>query len=372
MKKAIAFVCSLCIMAFAVAQQTAVQDYIDNYKGLAILEMKRTGVPASIKLAQGILETESGNSDLVRRSNNHFGIKCKSNWKGEFVFHDDDALGECFRKYGSAEESYADHSNFLKNSSRYAFLFNLQPTDYKGWAYGLKKAGYATNPKYPAILIRYIEQYNLNEYTLIALRQDEGDNENTSVSAQVDETLTDGSTADISNTNANRISASRNGKSLYNGLKAAWATAGTSLLAIATEHQIALIRLLEFNDLQHDGILNADEWIYLEKKRKTGLVDSYTTASDETVRAIAQLNGIQVNSLLEYNAFKHNQKIAAGTKVYLKPVQKNTAALLHEVQPKEGLYAIARKYQVTVDELKAVNNLESDKLSVGQTLIIKN
>ena len=157
------------VRVFAQQPVEAVTNYINQYRELAIEEMQRTGVPASIKLAQGILETEAGQSELVMKSNNHFGIKCKTSWNGEKVYHDDDARGECFRKYASAEDSYIDHSNYLKNTPRYASLFKLDPTDYKGWAYGLKSAGYATNPKYPQILIKYVEQYNLNDYTLIAL-----------------------------------------------------------------------------------------------------------------------------------------------------------------------------------------------------------
>lgn len=116
-----------------------IRNYVATYKDLAIAEMQRTGVPASIKLAQGIHETMAGTSQLVLKSNNHFGIKCKSNWAGESVSHDDDARGECFRKYLNAEDSYRDHSNFLKNSQRYASLFLLEPIDYEGWANGLKK-----------------------------------------------------------------------------------------------------------------------------------------------------------------------------------------------------------------------------------------
>ena len=147
----------------------AIQNYINTYKDMAIIEMQRTGVPAAIKLAQGIHETMAGTSDLVLSSNNHFGIKCKDTWKGESVVHDDDLRGECFRKYASAIESYRDHSDFLKSSSRYAFLFNLDPTDYEHWAYGLKRAGYATNPRYPQIIISLIEDYHLQDYTMIAL-----------------------------------------------------------------------------------------------------------------------------------------------------------------------------------------------------------
>jgi len=147
----------------------AILAYISRYKELAISEMKRTGVPAAITLAQGIHETEAGTSVLVKKSNNHFGIKCKDEWRGQSVSHDDDARGECFRKYTAAEDSYRDHSDFLKNRPNYASLFTLDPTDYQGWAYGLKKAGYATNPKYAQILIKLIQDYNLEDYTLIAM-----------------------------------------------------------------------------------------------------------------------------------------------------------------------------------------------------------
>src|SRR5688572_11350371 len=148
-----------------------IQRYINAYKELAIQEMQRTGVPAAIKLAQGIHETMAGTSVLAGKSNNHFGIKCKTNWTGESVSHDDDARGECFRKYPSPEDSYRDHSNFLKSSARYAALFKLDPEDYEGWAFGLKRAGYATNPKYPQVIIKLIRDYQLQDYTLIAIGQ---------------------------------------------------------------------------------------------------------------------------------------------------------------------------------------------------------
>src|SRR5688572_20863857 len=148
----LAFVLISCV---TMAQQSkVVADYIAQYKELAMEEMKRTGVPASIKLAQGIHETQAGTSDLVLKSNNHFGIKCKSVWTGDKVYHDDDARGECFRSYPSPIDSYRDHSDFLKSGQRYSFLFEMDPADYKGWAFGLKKAGYATNIKYSQIIIK--------------------------------------------------------------------------------------------------------------------------------------------------------------------------------------------------------------------------
>src|SRR5688572_1051041 len=161
MKKMCIVIVIALLVQSALAQVISVEQYIEQHKDFAIREMKRMGVPAAITLAQGILETESGNSPLVKKSNNHFGIKCKTTWTAGGVSHDDDAAGECFRSYKDAESSYRDHSNFLRGSERYASLFKLNPTDYRGWAYGLKKAGYATNPRYPQILIKNIEKHNL-------------------------------------------------------------------------------------------------------------------------------------------------------------------------------------------------------------------
>lgn len=141
-----------------------VLDYIDRYRELSIAEMRRSGVPASITLAQGILESRAGSSRLAVEGNNHFGIKCKKEWAGPTLTHTDDHPDECFRKYASAQESYRDHSDFLRSRSHYAFLFNLDPLDYTGWAHGLKRAGYATSPTYPESLLKLIETYQLHQY----------------------------------------------------------------------------------------------------------------------------------------------------------------------------------------------------------------
>jgi len=171
MNKIIVAIFFTLICTNASAQRTSVEEYIEQFRETAMNEMKRSGVPASITLAQGILESESGNSELVKKSNNHFGIKCKSNWGGESVTHDDDAAGECFRAYTNASESYRDHSDFLRVNKRYSALFDLDPADYAGWAKGLKKAGYATNPRYPDLLIKYIEQYELQQYSLAVINK---------------------------------------------------------------------------------------------------------------------------------------------------------------------------------------------------------
>lgn len=382
---------SLAFFCSASAQKMSPQEYVQKYKDLAIEEMKRMGVPAAITLAQGLLETESGNSDLLLKSNNHFGIKCKSNWTAETVSHDDDAPGECFRKYSCAEDSYRDHSNFLRGNGRYAFLFQLDPTDYKDWAYGLRKAGYATNPKYPDILIKSIETYNLEQYTLEGIdgiprfdaSQYAGEKENMVSPAGVASNV-----VNIDPLPGAPISVT------INGSKALLASKGTSLLAIATEHNINLGKLLSLNDLSNDGLLQKDQYVFLEKKQKEGKQDFCIAQKDETLYDISQKYGIVLQNLYAYNNLTADDFLVEGTKVYLKtpPLLKQYASasgpsqpvllktedqpasavgtVTHTVQPKESLYGISKKYDVTVDDLKKWNNLTSDNLHIGQQLII--
>jgi LysM repeat protein len=356
-----------------IAQATTPQQYVDTYKDLAIREMRRMGVPAAIKLAQGILETESGNSPLLKKSNNHFGIKCKSSWSGNGVSHDDDAPGECFRVYGNAEESYRDHSNFLRGSERYSFLFELDPSDYRGWAYGLKKAGYATNPRYPEILIRNIEQYGLQQYSLAAAadvpRFDRSSFEDDApVPVAGDPAVTSVETA-FNPALAERI----------NGLRALVAPAGTSLLAIASAQDIPLDRLLAYNDLRKDGLLDREMIIYLEGKPKSGKLSFCSSAYGETLHSLSQQYAVQLSAIRQYNAGLGEGVLDPGTRVWLQQPageQRATAsgdqkqAAQHTVQPREGLYSIARKYGVSQQQLKEWNQLANDSLRIGQSLIV--
>ena len=160
MKRYILFTLTF-LLYFSVSAQFSRKDYIQRYQLLAIEEMNRSGIPASIKMAQACLESGNGNSELSLKSNNHFGIKCKTTWRGKKVYYDDDEKDECFRKYRTVEDSYKDHTDFLMNNPRYAFLFDLDPDDYKNWAKGLKKAGYATAPNYHNVIIKIIEDYQL-------------------------------------------------------------------------------------------------------------------------------------------------------------------------------------------------------------------
>jgi LysM repeat protein len=312
------------------AQKTSPEEYIALYKDLAIREMKRMGVPAAITLAQGILESESGNSELVKKANNHFGIKCKSSWTAGGVKHDDDALGECFRQYQTAEESYRDHSNYLRANERYASLFNLAVTDYKGWAYGLKKAGYATNPAYPQLLIKNIEQYNLNQYTVSAEnevpRYNSGDytsdkEEQSNTSNTLPAAMDNRPKEDTQKTAGALPQQYPGGVFKLKGKKVVFVKKGTSLLKIAEENNIHLTKLLSYNELKEDGLLKDDRLIYLEQMPK------------------------------EESSENHNNKT-------------------HIVQAKESLYAIARKYKVSVAQLKEWNKLKTENISIGQVLII--
>lgn len=322
-KVAFAIVCFISgLQCFA--QKITVQEYIDKYKDYAIEEMQRTGVPASITLAQGILETENGNSDLVKKSNNHFGIKCKSTWTGESVTHTDDAPNECFRKYNSALDSYKDHSDYLKNTPRYAFLFKLDNADYKGWAYGLKRAGYATNPRYPQILINNIEQYNLQQYNVpIDPNMAFDDAKYTDSKKNADKPAIVTTIAPKPNnkneTSPASITPVKKARTLFNSLKAFYAQKETSLLAIATGYDIPLAKLLEYNDLKTDGLLKENQWIYLEKKPKQGNRDYYVALQTESLYNISQTNAVQLQYLMQYNQMDENDIVKVGKRIRLRP-----------------------------------------------------
>lgn len=300
-------------LIYAQSSET-VRQYIAQYKDIAIAEMQRTGVPAAITLAQGIHETAAGTSDLVLASNNHFGIKCKGEWSGETVYHDDDAKGECFRKYPDPAQSYKDHSDFLRTRPNYAFLFSIAPTDYEGWAYGLKKAGYATNPKYPQILIKLIHDYNLEDYTIAALNKKKDANNAEWAS---------NTTTSESNT-ALGLSDAKTVKNDYpstvfqiNDTKVVFVEKGTSFLKLAEENGIDLARLFEFNEMSQQNVAPNDRLVYLQRKKKTGSHEFHVVLSGETIYDIAQAEGVRKESLMEFNYLREGQQPEVGERIYL-------------------------------------------------------
>jgi LysM repeat protein len=316
LKKIIVFLTFL-LPIIAVAQKATPNDYIQMYAPSAKQEMMRSGVPAAITLAQGILESESGNSELAQKSNNHFGIKCKSNWEGAKVYHNDDARGECFRKYETVEESYKDHSDFLKANARYAFLFNLNPDDYKGWAKGLKQAGYATNPVYAQKLIDLIEKYNLQQFNHVEYIENNTNN----IAVQVPTTNQNNATSTTEKQpTILLVDGAIPGKVIYiNETKAVYVEAGTSLLSIAQKNDMELSKLLDFNDMDEkaNDILETNQIIYLKRKRKQSVIDMHIVKEQETLHSIAQLEGIRLESLLKTNNLQKDQKPKVGTILYL-------------------------------------------------------
>jgi Mannosyl-glycoprotein endo-beta-N-acetylglucosaminidase/LysM domain len=406
-------------------QNQVIINYIQTYQELAIKEMLRTGVPASITLAQGILETEAGQSDLVTRSNNHFGIKCKTSWTGEKVYHDDDARGECFRKYEAAEDSYRDHSDYLRSQPRYASLFKLDPLDYKGWATGLKKAGYATNPKYAHILIKYIEKYNLDNYSLVAL----GRKAPESLTVAVDQPKPSAGNRqkemkDISistqpipvtenkdvpgNDQMTQLAKPSKPKPVYpsgefmlNDTRVVFEKEGISLLALAEQYNVKLGWLLDFNDLPSGAdILKKDQLVFLQRKRRQSHNEYHIVEQGESLYDIAQLEALRLETMLDYNQLERGMAPAPGEKLYLqqhapgrpalaqaeeithKPGVdiatgedglKNTVnvdSLMHKVQPKETLFGLSKKYQVDINKIREWNNLQEGELRTGQELLI--
>lgn len=316
---------------FAQSHKEKITEYISKYKDLAMAEMLRTGVPASVTLAQGILETNCGQSNLANEANNHFGIKCKTEWTGETILHDDDRKNECFRKYASVEDSYRDHSDFLKSRPIYAFLFKLDPTDYEGWAKGLKKAGYATSSTYSQALVKLIVENNLQDYTLLALNGQNDPEELFAANAKEDEKM---NTASFTVEQPMEIISPAVVKSMkktvrvekypynelftLNDLKVVYASAGTSLLAVANNYNVTYKKLLDFNDLEELDILPNNQLIYLQKKSKKSDKEYHIVEEEESIHDISQKEGVQLSSIMEYNGLQKNMQPAVGEKIYLK------------------------------------------------------
>lgn len=405
--------------------------YIARYKKIAMQEMERSGVPASIKLAQGILESDSGRSYLARTAKNHFGIKCGSNWKGDAVYREDDdyddrgkMIKSCFRHYRNADASFVAHSEFLRDpgkSFRYGFLFRLEPTDYKAWARGLRKSGYATNPRYPELLISIIDRHNLHQYDL------PGSTDPIDIETPVEEAITG-----ILNTNDVRYFISE---------------APVRLEDIARDVELSVRRLLQYNEALESGaqMVGARERVYLQKKRRAyrGGDRYHRVGQDENLYDIAQRYGLRLSILARRNRLGENADPAAGSEIKLRggrvreaPALENSAtrprtvkpagaaaeededgfldlgqevispnpplivpdprpqtaprqpvivppvstpstdpnqsaAAYHAVRQGDTLYGISRKYGISVEQLKRLNALTTNTISVGLQLRIR-
>ncbi|MBI3141316.1 MAG: LysM peptidoglycan-binding domain-containing protein [Bacteroidetes bacterium] len=372
------------------------EEYIASYKQIAIDEMHRAGIPASITLAQGYLESGCGNSELAVKANNHFGIKCHTDWKGDAFYIEDDDYDEngelkksCFRVYRNAEESYVDHSDFLTGRSRYAFLFELRTSDYKGWAHGLKKAGYATNPKYGDLLISIIERYGLQQYDLEKSKKMLANNR-------------------LSNDEVFRI----------NDIPAIAYDGNMSIRGLRDKYFTAEWQIFKYNDIDPKTPLRKGMILYLKPKRRSkGHLTTHTVQESETMQYISQLRGIKLKKLYKLNGMAPGEEAKPGEVLTLKdkrglkpnlytgtlafryftilnegalyeavsnqpdtdpnaPVAlKNTLekpdGLYHEVGAGETLMSIARAYNKSWEEIKEQNGLTTDNLTVGQILLIE-
>jgi hypothetical protein len=431
------------------AQKTATLIYIDQYKDIAIKEMKRTGIPASITLAQGIVESNSGESNLALNFNNHFGIKCKTDWKGETTYQDDDTKQECFRVYPNANSSFIDHSNFIKTRPNYAALFQLDPVDDSAWAIGLKKAGYATASDYANKLMKVIDDYELSQFnfpelndendtaasetitvtekptvvtktieaknttldkkenvsnltmeapketglrmpvkkdTTIAVNKDTTiqvkavkdsasnyinqaslpinnikgiePSKNSAVVTEIkmngigkdttivtkpitlvnasyptptNDTITKVIVKNVSVTKADTLNIYKKPTSIYpdkafkiNQVAVIWAKAGTSLLQIATEHNIPLYKVFVFNDLKESDLLATDQLLFLGNKKLEGDKSFHLVVAGESLYDISQKEGIQLKKIKEYNPGISDNPAVGAQLILVKPKEQKT------------------------------------------------
>ena len=313
------------LQVFAQGGGSVLDRYISTYSQLAVEEMFRTGVPASITLAQGILESGAGTSRLAIEANNHFGIKCGPSWEGPFIKADDDRQGELFRVYESAEDSFRDHSDFLRYQDRYKFLFDYDPTNYVAWARGLSLAGYATDPEYPAKLIKIIEDYGLYDYDYANVAAADDPEQDASQPAIPESPRAIEAALPYRGIPAEqyRFSLSRE---LYsrNGVPFIVAAEGETYKSIAREYHLFHNELLRFNDLQGRPVLLPGTIVYLQPKKRYAApgLEKYIVGQDgESLRSICQRFAVKQSSVRRMNGFSPTYRLRAGDTIILRPAK---------------------------------------------------
>ncbi|QAR30025.1 LysM peptidoglycan-binding domain-containing protein [Ornithobacterium rhinotracheale] len=355
MKKLFVALTLAALSATGFAQDRDVE-YVKKYALLAVQEMDQYKIPASITLAQGIIETAGGQSRLAEQAFNHFGIKCKENWTGGKIYHDDDARGECFRKYEKVEDSYRDHSKFLAERPYYKKLFDLALTDYRGWAHGLRKAGYATNPRYAQMLISKIEKLNLDAFDKLSPNEEEVYTQLVSLYGNADKSAMLGlndvvkepikeikiahnepkpsqeaqrekqkvqQLAERKNTpaapkvqkaklNKSRIKRHANRKEYI------VVNSGETIFQIAKAYNISERRLLKYNDLTAPNKLRTGQNLFLASKRNRGMQETYRVQKGDDMYLISQKMGIKLKSLYRRNRMEQGQEPQVGEILYLR------------------------------------------------------
>lgn len=320
-------------------------DYIDKYKDIAMTEMVKYKIPASITLAQGILESGNGKSKLATKGNNHFGIKCHNDWKGKTMRQDDDAPKECFRVYKNAEESYNDHSKFLKNSSRYASLFDLEITDYKSWAKGLKKAGYATSPVYASALIKLIEDYNLQQYDQMVVQKKFKKKKKEEVKpAEQKEPTKEQPTEANNSKKIKKKNIKKSSTAVVNpvpvlfeckvvamtpdhhfirenfGVKFILTKDGDNLESLAKELKISKRQLIKYNNLGNKTTFTNDEVLYIGPKRNKAAsgYKIHVIQPGETLSQVSRLYAVKLQRLYKMNGLDENSVLQIGQEIRLR------------------------------------------------------
>ncbi len=297
----------IAVQAFAQSKKRiSVVDYVYAYKDAAITEMKRSGIPASITLSQGMLESDNGNSRLARDGNNHFGIKCH-NWSSDGIYIDDDAKNECFRKYKSANESFRDHTDFLLTRQRYSSLFEYKTTDYKNWAKGLKRAGYATNAKYADLLIKLINENKLHQYDQDFVSSKRSKNK------QFEKAKSNSKEGDFT-ISLNRPVFKRN------NIEYVVAKNGDGFEKLSRELDMFTWELLKYNELTKDSVIHDGQILFLQPKHRRAErgKDVHTAMEGETIYSISQLYGVKSSRLLRLNHLSETDNVKTGDIVHLR------------------------------------------------------
>lgn len=295
----------------SVAQRQTRAQYIDKYNKIAVREMQRVGIPASITLAQGILESGDGNSTLARKANNHFGIKCHKDWKGESMYRDDDRPNECFRSYKDANQSFVDHSEFLCTHKRYAFLFEYGTTDYKKWAKGLKQAGYATSPTYADRLIQIIEQNNLQRFDK-NVQPESTPEERTEIAVKTNNFIE----VDV---NDMEVSPFGNIKT-NNGVDYVEALPGDNIESVAARYELEPWQLRMFNELDAKAKLKVGQRLYISRKQSKAekQYKTHTVKKGETMHSISQQYAIRLKALYKLNLMEEGTQPNEGDVIQLR------------------------------------------------------
>jgi len=359
--------------------------YIMQYKAIAMKEMKRTGVPASITLAQAILESNSGESDLAKNHNNHFGIKCKSDWTGAKTYQDDDAKQECFRAYDAAEMSFKDHSNFLKNRPNYVDLFLLDPVDDTAWAYGLKKAGYATAADYPKKLLKIIDDYELAQYNFPEL-----ENEIEVEEAPVKKTITDTPVKKVLvDTPVNKVIVDTPVKTLNKPLGIAQKNSNDDLAPLSSKslplkplaavqkdtikkEVITAVQTTQKEPVKIEIVSNQPKYNYPEGKFRINQVPVILGKENMSFIDIALKYNVPLYKLFEYNEIEVSNLLAKDQLIFLAPKKKTGATSFHMVKYNTSLHEISQLEGMQLSLLKLYNPQLTDPVKEGtQVLLFK-